>query len=131
MTRKVGGGEVIWFGYTVHFFTFSQTKICWNKQNTLHSKTRIWYLGVLTMQKFINIALAVLKIFKVVKSTTFPTTFDTNQIWCKWGRKQKWSCSFAVDLLKYSMPFPSPETLFTFVWKVIILLNRFFPSWLS
>ena len=31
------------------------------------------------MQKLINIALVVLKILKVVKSTTFPTTFDVNQ----------------------------------------------------
>ena len=30
------------------------------------------------MQKVINIALVVLKIFKVIKSTTFPTKFDRN-----------------------------------------------------
>ena len=33
----------------------------------------------ITMQNLINIALAVLKIFRVVKSTTFPRTFDTKQ----------------------------------------------------
>ena len=59
--------------------TFSQEKVCWNKQNTLHAQIRIWHLGVLTMQKFINIALVVLIIFKVVKSTTFSRIFDTKQ----------------------------------------------------
>ena len=47
--------------------TFSQAN--WNKQNTLHTHIRIWQLGVLTMKKFNNIALAALIIFKVVKST--------------------------------------------------------------
>ena len=55
----VGGGEVIWFRYTVHFPTFSQTKVCWNKQNTLHTEIRIWHLGLLTMQMFIHIGLVV------------------------------------------------------------------------
>ena len=48
-----------WFYFvkTVHFFTFSQTKISWNRQNTLHPERRIWHVGVLTMEKFTNIAL--------------------------------------------------------------------------
>ena len=79
VTQEVGGGEVILFCYTVHFLTFSQTKICQSKQNTLHPEIRILHLGVLTLQKFIRIALVILKIFKVVKSATFLITFDTNQ----------------------------------------------------
>ena len=49
------------------------------KQNTKHIQIRIRHLGVLTMQKFINLALVVLIIFKVVKSTTFSRTFDAKQ----------------------------------------------------
>ena len=37
------------------------------------------HLGVLTMQKFIDIALVVLKIFKAVKPTIFLMKFDTKQ----------------------------------------------------
>ena len=37
------------------------------------------HLGVLTMQKFIDIALVIFIIFKMVKSTTFSRTFDTKQ----------------------------------------------------
>ena len=37
--------------------TYLQAKICWNKQNTLHPQIKIWHLGVLTMQIFVNIAL--------------------------------------------------------------------------
>ena len=33
----------------------------------------------ITLQKLINIALVVLKMFKFVKSTTFPRTYDTRQ----------------------------------------------------
>ena len=90
MTQGFGSGEVIWFCYTVHFFTFSQTKICWNNQNTLCPKIRIWHLGVLTTQKFINIALVVRKIFKVVKSSPSPRHFtkikpDVNEVKVKSG----------------------------------------------
>ena len=59
--------------------TFSQVKICWNKRNTLHTQIKIWHLEVWTWLKFINIALVVLKIFKVVKYTTFSMSFDTNK----------------------------------------------------
>ena len=27
-------------------FNFSEAKVCWNKQNTLHTQIRIWQLGV-------------------------------------------------------------------------------------
>ena len=36
-----------------------------NKENNLHPEIRILHLGVLTTQTFFNIALVVLKIFKV------------------------------------------------------------------
>ena len=35
------------------------------------------------MKKFVNIALVVLQIFKVVKPTPFPMKFDTKQAWPK------------------------------------------------
>ena len=59
--------------------TLPQAKICWNKKKTLHPQIRIWPLWVLIMQKFTNIALAVLKIFYMVKSTNFQRTFDTKK----------------------------------------------------
>ena len=46
VTWGLGGGEVIW--------------LC----KTLHPEIRIWNLGVLKKQKFINIALVVLKCLK-------------------------------------------------------------------
>ena len=59
--------------------TFSHAKVCWKKKNTLHIQIRIWHLRVLAMQKFNNVALVVLIIFEVVKSSTFCTTFETKQ----------------------------------------------------
>ena len=84
-------------------FDFSMESIFWNNlfkgKNLLKQakyigpKIRIWHLGVLAMQKFINIALVILKIFKIVTPTTFPMKFDTKQTWYKWGQRKKWLCS--------------------------------------
>ena len=46
----------------------------------------------ITMQNLINIALAVLKIFRVVKSTTFPGHLTQNKLDAKNGRRKQWSC---------------------------------------
>ena len=73
-------------------FNFFTGKSLLKQQNTLHTQIIIWHLGVLTMQKFIDIALVVFKIFKVVKPKTFPMKFDTKQAWCKWGQRKQWSC---------------------------------------
>ena len=70
---------------SIFWNNFSQAKVCWNNQNTLQPKISIWHLGVLTMQKLINIALEILKMFKVVKPTIFLMKFDTKQAWCEWG----------------------------------------------
>ena len=60
---RAAGGNGISSQNAVHFFgiTFSQANVC------------------LTMNKFIKIALVVLKIFKLVKPTTFSMKFDTKQ----------------------------------------------------
>ena len=81
--------NIIIFFFLILPLTFSQVKICWNEHNTLHSKMRIWHLGVLRRKKFISIALVVLKIFKRVKSATFSLTRckpDVNKIKGKNGR---------------------------------------------
>ena len=118
--------EVTWFHYAVHFleylanekclrdkvfclliissFTFLQRKICWNKDNTLNTQIRIWHVRVLTRQKFINITLVVLKIFKMFKSTWFSRTFDTKQAWCKQVQRKKWSC-LSNKFLRFIMTF--------------------------
>ena len=64
--------------FTIFPLTFSQAKIRWNTRNTLHTQIRIWHRGVRTAQKFINIPLEILIIFKVI-STTFSRTFDKNK----------------------------------------------------
>ena len=63
-------------------FDFSMLSIFWNilftgknlpKQTKFFvHQIRIWHLGVLTIQKFNNIALLIFKIFKMVTPTTFP-----------------------------------------------------------
>ena len=80
MRKGVEGGEG---------FDFSMQFIFWNNlfkgKNLLEQakyfapKIRIWHLGVLTMQKFINIALEIFKIFKIVTPTTFPMNIDTKK----------------------------------------------------
>ena len=73
-----GWGEDLISQYSPFFrITFSQARVCWNNQNTWHPQISIWHLGVLTMQKLINIALEVLKMFKVVKPTIFLMKFYT------------------------------------------------------
>ena len=107
-------------------FDFSIQYVFWNYLFTiknllklakcLASQMRIWHLAILTMQILIDIALSVLKIFKLVKTFIFPMKFDTKQAWCKWGQKKQWSCSSKIfyDLL---------TSLFTF--KKLLLSRSF------
>ena len=94
--------NIIIFFFLILPLTFSQVKICWNEHNTLHSKMRIWHLGVLRRKKFISIALVVLKIFKRVKSATFSLTRckpDVNKIKGKNGRL------YAINVCRMTMAF--------------------------
>ena len=133
MTWEVGVGEIIWFRYTVHIFTFSQTKICWNKQNTLHPEIRITHTGVLTMQKSINMLLRFSEYLKWLKLPPSPwhlteITTDVNGVESKNGRVNPinfcgWASKIFHDLKFHGKPFLHlPENL---------LLNRYFLSWLS
>ena len=101
-------------------------------------KTRIWHLGVLTMQKFINLVLVIFKIFKIVTPTTVTMKFDTKQTWYKRGQRKKWPCSsnkfcgwpskIFYDLLKFRWN-PSlhlPESLLLNRSILLCLLEMFF-----
>ena len=93
----------------------SQVKICQNKRNNLHTQFRISHLEVLTIQKFINTGLVVLKISKVVKFI--------NRV-----KEKKWLC-LSSKFMRLTMPF------LDFAGNLLhlfdnLLLYRSFLSWL-
>ena len=93
----------------------SQVKICQNKRNNLHTRFRISHLEVLTIKKFINTDLVVLKIFKVVKFI--------NRV-----KEKNWLC-LSSKFMRLTMSF------LDFAGKLLhlfdnLLLYRSFLSWL-
>ena len=83
-------------------FDFTMQSIFWNNlfagknllkqgKKYLASLIRIWYFGVLAKQTFIDIALVVLKIFKVVKPT--PSPWNLTQSKPFRGQRKQWSGS--------------------------------------
>ena len=90
------------------------------------------------MPKFINIALAIFKIFKIVTPTTFPMKFDSKQTWYKWGQRKNgrvhpisfcgWPSKIFHDLLKFRWnPFLHlPENLRLNRSIILYLFKMFF-----
>ena len=134
MTRELGGGEVIWFRYTIHFLTFSQTKIWWNKQNTLHPEIRIWQLEVLTMQSSLTWLLCFSKYLKWLNLPPSRRHFtqikpDINGVEVKSGRVHPINfCGWSSKIF-YACPFLQRKRFLNLSEK--LPLNRSFQSSLS
>ena len=101
-----------------------------NKQNNLHPEIRILHLGVLTTQTFFNIALVVLRIFKV---NLPPSPRQLAQI--KPDVKNVKGKNGHVHPRRFCI-WPSPSEMswgilsFSYLFENV-LLNRSFLSWLS
>ena len=90
----------------------------------INNQIRIWHLGVLTMQKFINIALVVLKISKAVNLSPSPRHFaqiklDVNGVGVKSGLVYPINFCGWSSTIFHACPLPYRK------------LNRSFLSWLS
>ena len=101
-----------------------------NKQNNLHPEIQILHLGVLTTQTFFNIALVVLRIFKV---NLPPSPRQLAQI--KPDVKNVKGKNGHVHPRRFCI-WPSPSEMswgilsFSYLFENV-LLNRSFLSWLS
>ena len=101
-----------------------------NKQNNLHPEIRILHLGSLTTQTFFNIALVILRIFKV---NLPPSPRQLAQI--KRDVKNVKGKNSHVHPRRFCI-WPSPSEI---SWGILsfsclsenVLLNRSFLSWLS
>ena len=94
MRTEVEGGEEFDFSmqsiFWINLFTGNKSaktsKILCRPSKNLIS----W---VLTIQTFINIALVVFKLFKMVTPTTLPMKFNTKETCYKWVQREKWPYS--------------------------------------